>query len=129
MKKTLIAVLLALAFGAFSGYASRGYVPEIRIHAANYTEEYIHDFYVTTADGKHLGIGGVSVKQFSNGGANLGDCCASTPGVGQSIRAVWRTGNYNDPESKWTTHTATVILKGETSDDPDTLTYLILRFF
>ncbi len=128
--KQIVAVFAMLT--ALCGCAAgvpRGYVPDIRIHAANYTEDYIHEFHVETANGTDLGNGGAQVKQFSEGGASLGWGCTALPSVGQTIKVVWQTGGYNDPESAWITHAASTKTKGTTSGDPDTDTYLIVRFF
>ena len=121
------AMLIALCGCAIG--APRGYVPAIGLRAANYTEDYIHEYHLETVNGTDLRIGGAQVKQFSKGGASVGDCCAALPGVGQSLRVVWQTGGYNDPESTWTAHTVIAHIKGTTSDDPNSNTFLILRFF
>jgi hypothetical protein len=123
----VFAMLTALC-GCATG-APRGYVPDIDIHAANYTEDYIHNFHLETMAGTDLFAGGSKIKQFSKGGTGGVECCAAIPGVGQDIKVVWQTGGYNDPESTWATHTSIAKIKGATSDDPDTDTYLILRFF
>ncbi len=121
------AMLIAMC-GCTTG-APPKYVSEIGIHAANYTEDYIHEFHLETKNRTNLSAGGSGIKQFSKGGTGGVECCSSIPGVGQTIKVVWQTGGYNDPESTWTTHTASTRTKGTTSDDPDTNTYLIIRFF
>lgn len=113
-----------------SGCASTGYeIPYVRVFAANYTEEYIHEFDIQTENGKPIPLAGYDVKPFSQGGASTGACCANLPGVGATLRVVWKTGDYYAPESAWVTHTATSKIKGSTSNDPEVNTFMIMRFF
>jgi hypothetical protein len=100
------------------------------VEPANYSEDYIHDFQFETDSGKNLVLTGYNVKPFSKGGLSSPACCAALPGVGQTIRVRWRTGgDYYTPESDWTTHAAMTRIKGTSSDDAESNTSLILRFF
>ncbi|MFM0064741.1 DUF3304 domain-containing protein [Paraburkholderia aspalathi] len=98
-------------------------------YSANYTEDYIRKFSIETGDGKDTGAEGMQVKPFSKGGTGGTECCSYIPGVGQKIRIVWWVDGYNDPESRWSSFSREVVTTGSTPSDPDTFTYLIVRFF
>jgi hypothetical protein len=56
-------------------------------------------------------------------------CCTLIPGVGQTIKVVWRVGGRQDDKSLWKTYSRDVVVKGEVSRDPNRHSYLIVRFF
>ncbi|MFM0064740.1 hypothetical protein [Paraburkholderia aspalathi] len=121
-------MLIALC-GCATG-ASLGYLPYTDIEPANYSEDFIHDINFETGTGKALALTTIDVKPFSKGGLGSAACCAALPGVGQTLHVIWRTGgNYYTPESQWVTHSSITKIKGVTSNDPDSNTSLILRFF
>jgi hypothetical protein len=98
--------------------------------AANYTEEYVQDFSILTETGERTGLGGIQVYEFSRGGTSGGHVgYALIPGVGQTIRVVWRVGGHNDAEETWKTFSRDVVVKGTTSNEPDAGNFLIVRFF
>jgi hypothetical protein len=98
-------------------------------YSVNYTEDYIPSFFIETVDGKSTGAEGIQVKPFSEGGIGGSECCSYVPDVGQTIRVVWHVGGHNDPRSTWRTFSKEVRTTGRTSSDPDTFTFLIVRFF
>jgi hypothetical protein len=96
LKKTACAGLFLTAlYGCAIGNPVRGYV-EATAWSANYSEEYIPDFQLQTADGVPLYLGGIQVKKFSNGGVGGSECCTPIPGVGSTIRVVWTAGDKGD---------------------------------
>ncbi|WP_368581055.1 DUF3304 domain-containing protein [Paraburkholderia phenoliruptrix] len=97
--------------------------------SANYTEDYIQDFWIQTADGKTTGVGGVSVSEFSRGGTSGRICCSLMPGVGQTIKVVWRVGGHQEDESTWKAYSRDVEVKGAMPTQPQSHSYLIVRFF
>jgi hypothetical protein len=124
-------VFLVMVVGVLSGCAvgqPGGYV-DASAWSANYTEDYIQDFWIQSADGKKTGLGGIQVKEFSKGGTGKRQCCSLIPGVGQTIKVVWRVGGRQDDKSKWTTYSRDVVVKGEISKNSARHSYLIVRFF
>jgi hypothetical protein len=119
----VVGVLNACAVGQPSGYV------DASAWSANYTEDYIYDFSIQTADGKNTGLGGVQVQEFSRGGKGGRECCSLIPGVGQTIKVVWRVGGRQDDASKWTTYSRDVVVKGKISKNSARHSYLIVRFF
>ncbi|MCP3726039.1 DUF3304 domain-containing protein [Paraburkholderia sp. CNPSo 3272] len=87
-------MLTGCAVGQPSGYV------DASAWGANYTEDYIHDFWIQTASGKDTGMGGIQVSEFSRGGKGGRECCALIPGVGQTIRVVWRVGGRQETRSE-----------------------------
>jgi hypothetical protein len=108
--------------------APRGYV-NAEAWGANYTEDYIREFAIETADGQETQLEGVQVKPFSKGGTGGVECCSPIPGVGQMIRIVWRIGEYNEPLELWETYSKAVRVTGIISKGADTQSALIVRFF
>lgn len=124
-----VSVLLTLLSGCVTG-ASPGSMEYMDIRPANYSEEYIHEIQFETEDGKHLALSTFNIKPFSQGGLGSSACCATLPGVGKRLRVLWMTGgDYYTPKSQWIGHSATARIKGVTSNDSDSNTSLILRFF
>jgi hypothetical protein len=97
--------------------------------STNYTEDYIYDFRILTADGKATGLSGIQVKEFSKGGMGSSICCALIPGVDQTIKIVWRIGGRQDDEAQWKTYSREVVVTGEISKNQNRHSYLIVRFF
>ncbi|CAB4048196.1 DUF3304 domain-containing protein [Paraburkholderia phenoliruptrix] len=97
--------------------------------SANYTEDYIQDFWIQTADGKATGVGGVSVSEFSRGGTSGRICCSLMPGVGQTIKVVWRVGGHQEDESTWKAYSRDVEVKGAMPTRKDAYNILMVRFF
>jgi len=120
-------MLLGVLAGC-AGSQRAGYI-DASAWSANYTEDYIYDFQILTADGKPTGLSGIQVKEFSKGGTGKSICCALIPGVDQTIKVVWRIGGRQDDESMWRTHSGEIVVKGEASKDPNRHSYLIVRFF
>jgi hypothetical protein len=124
-------VLWVMVVGVLSGCAvgqPGGYV-DASAWSANYTEDYIQDFWIQSADGKKTGLGGVQVKEFSKGGTGKRQCCSLIPGVGQTIKVVWRVGGRQDDESKWTTYSDDVVVKGAMPKTKNAFNILMIRFF
>ncbi|MEX3689229.1 DUF3304 domain-containing protein [Paraburkholderia sp. BR14263] len=127
MARAFVAMMLSMLAACSTGLRN-GYI-DASAWSANYTEDYIQDFWVQTADGKDTGMGGVQVAEFSRGGKGGRECCSLIPGVGQTIRVVWRVGGHQDDESRWKTYSRDVVVKGGVSANPNRHSYLIVRFF
>lgn len=128
IKTIAVAVWLVMLGGCAIGQA-RGWV-EAAAWAANYTEDYIYDFSILTADGKRTGVSGTQVSEFSRRGTSGGHiCCSLMPGVGQTVKVVWRVGGRRDEESQWRTYERVVVVTGQVSRSASRHSYLIVRFF
>jgi hypothetical protein len=123
----LAAVMLGALGGCAVGHPS-GYV-DASSWSANYTEDYIYDFSIQTVSGKRTGIGGAQVSEFSRGGHGGIECCSRIPGVGQTIKVVWRIGGHQDDESQWKTYSRDVVVKGTMPRKKDAYNILMVRFF
>src|SRR5215467_1439469 len=88
------------------------------VSAVNYSEDYVPDFSVLTASGKHTGMGGVQVQEFSKGGQSGTECCAPIPNAGQTMIVEWRIGGRQESEANWITIRKSIVVRGETSSDP-----------
>lgn len=120
--------VLGTSYGCASMHA-RGYV-SAPAWAANYTEEYVQDFWILTESGERTGSGGIQVYEFSRGGTSGGHMgYALIPGVGQTIKVVWRVGGHNDAEETWRRFSRDVVVKGATSNARNAGNFLIVRFF
>ncbi|WP_176860840.1 DUF3304 domain-containing protein [Cupriavidus sp. YR651] len=119
---------LILMMGGCATGQPRGYV-NVSAWSTNYTEDYIYDFSIRTADGKRTGIGGVQVNEFSKGGTGGRECCALIPGVGQTIKVIWRVGGYREDESQWKTYSHDVVVTGAMPKKKDAYNILMVRFF
>ncbi|MEX3765236.1 DUF3304 domain-containing protein [Paraburkholderia phenoliruptrix] len=97
--------------------------------SANYTEDYIQDFWIQTADGKDTGLSGVQVKEFSAGGTGGSECCSLIPGVGQTIKVVWRVGGHQEDESTWKIYSRDVVVVGKMPRNMQDHSVLMMRFF
>lgn len=125
--RAMAAALLVTVCGCASGQLG-GYV-EASAWAANYTEDYIYDFWIQTAEGKRTGVGGVQVSEFSNGGQAGRICCGLMPGVGKSITVVWRVGGHQEEKAHWRTYSRDVVVKGTMPKQTTSHSYLLVRFF
>lgn len=128
LRTMLLIGVAMLGVGCTASTSTRGYVTA-EAWAANYTEDYIHEFEIETADGRQTGLGGVQVKPFSRGGTGGVECCSLIPGVGRTIRVVWRVGGYNEPRELWRIYQKEVRTTGTVSKAVDTQSALIVRFF
>ncbi|WP_433695250.1 DUF3304 domain-containing protein [Paraburkholderia phenoliruptrix] len=127
MARIFIAMMLSMLAACATGQRM-DYV-DASAWSANYTEDYIQDFWIQTADGKDTGLSGVQVKEFSAGGTGGSECCSLIPGVGQTIKVVWRVGGHQEDESTWKTYSRDVEVKGAMPTQPQSHSYLIVRFF
>jgi len=120
-------------FATLNGCVQNRYLgrnPDAGVTAANYTENYIGYFYISsTSPGKNNRFAGMAVKEFSKGGTSGGVCCFSSARPGEDIGVEWDTGQRRDPESSWVRHYAVTRAIGSTSDKPDSNVSLIIRFF
>jgi len=96
---------------------------------ANYTEDYIYEYWIQTASGKSTGVGGVQLSEFSRGGTGGSICCSLMPGVGSTVKVGWRTGGRQEDRSQWKAYSREVVVSGSTSNEPHTRNLLIVRFF
>lgn len=124
---TLLLISIALLCGACAPIQMRGYI-DATAWSANYTEDYIREFHIQTADGQDTGLEGVQINEFSKGGQGGHECCSLIPGVGQKIRLVWTVAN-TESKALWKTYSQTLVVKGATSNDPDSMNFIIVRFF
>ncbi len=127
MARVFVAMILGMLDGCAVGQPG-GYV-DASAWSANYTEDYIQDFWIQTAEGKDTGLEGIQVKEFSKGGTGGSECCSLIPGVGRTIKVVWRVGGHQDDESQWKTYSRNVVVTGATSTDRDAMNFIIVRFF
>ncbi|CAB3721171.1 hypothetical protein LMG22037_04779 [Paraburkholderia phenoliruptrix] len=127
MARIFIAMMLSMLAACATG--QRMHHVDASAWSANYTEDYIQDFWIQTADGKNTGLSGVQVKEFSAGGTGGSECCSLIPGVGQTIKVVWRVGGHQEDESTWKTYSRDVEVKGAMPTQPQSHSYLIVRFF
>ncbi len=121
------AIFLAMLGGCAIGQP-RGWV-EASAWAANYTEDLIYDFSVLTVDGKRTGVTGALVQEFSRGGTTGRECCGLMPGVGQTVKVVWRVGGRRDEESQWRSYSRDVLVSGTMPKETKTHSYVLVRFF
>ena len=127
IKAIAVAVLLVMLGGCAIGQA-RGWV-EASAWAANYTEDLIYDFSVLTVDGKRTGVTGALVQEFSRGGTTGRECCGLMPGVGQTVKVVWRVGGRREDESQWRRYSRDVVVSGTMPKETKTHSYVLMRFF
>jgi hypothetical protein len=127
IKAIAVAVWLVMLGGCAIGQP-RGWV-EAAAWAANYTEDFIYDFSVLTVDEKRTGVTGALVQEFSRGGTTGRECCGLMPGVGQTVKVVWRVGGRRDEESQWRTYSRDVVVTGATSKAADVRNFVVVRFF
>ncbi|MEX3707214.1 hypothetical protein AB3X92_42120, partial [Paraburkholderia sp. BR14317] len=67
--------------------------------------------------------------EFSRGGKGGRECCALIPGVGQTIRVVWRVGGRQETRSEWKTYSRDVVVTGAMPTKKDSYNILMVRFF
>ncbi len=121
-------MILAALGGCAAVQSDRSVLAAAR--SANYTEDYIYDYWIQTVSGKDTGVGGIQVKEFSRGGTSGSICCSRMPGVGQTIKVVWRVGGRQDDKSMWKTYSRDVVVKGTMPKPGYKLqSYLVVRFF
>jgi hypothetical protein len=126
--RTFFAVAMVGVLGGCAVGQQSGYI-DASAWSANYTEDYIHDFWIQTVSGKDTALGGIQVKEFSKGGTGGSQCCAMIPGVGQPIKVVWRIGGFNDEKSQWKTYSRDVVVTGAMPKEKDAFNILMVRFF
>ena len=127
MARIFVAMMLSMLAACATGQRM-DYV-DASAWSANYTEDYIQDFWIQTADGKDTGLGGIQVQEFSHGGKGGRQCCSLIPGVGQTIKVVWRVGGHQEDESTWKTYSRDVEVKGAMPTKKDAYNILMVRFF
>ena len=131
MREIINAIALAMSLAVLGGCAigqPRGWV-EASAWAANYTEDLIYDFSVLTVDGKRTGVTGALVQEFSRGGTTGRECCGLMPGVGQTVKVVWRVGGRREEEALWRTYSRDVVVMGAMPKKKDAYNILLVRFF
>lgn len=126
--KAAITLLLVVMVGGCTTGQPRGWVVA-SAWGANYTEDFIFDFWIQTSGGTPTEVGGIQLAEFSRRGTTGSICCGLMPGVGQTVKVVWRTGGRHESESKWQTHSRDVVVAGEVSRSASRHSYLIVRFF
>ncbi len=121
MARVFIVMMLSMVAACATGQRM-DYV-DASAWSANYTEDYIQDFWIETADARATGVGGVSVSEFSRGGTSGRICCSLMPGAGQTIKVVWRVGGHQEDESRWKTYSRDVEVKGAMPTQPQSHSY------
>jgi hypothetical protein len=124
-------IFFLMVFGTLASCAVSqpgGYV-DASAWSANYTEDFIQDFSIQTAEGKRSGLGGAQVAEFSRGGTGGAECCSLIPGVGRTIKVAWHVGGHQEDESQWKSYSRNVVVKGTMPTQLQTHSYLIVRFF
>ncbi|WP_255371057.1 DUF3304 domain-containing protein [Cupriavidus sp. YR651] len=119
---------LALVMGGCATGQPRGWV-DVSAWSANYTEDFIYDYWIQTAEGKDTGVGNVQVNEFSRGGKSGQICCSSMPGVGQTIKIIWRVGGHREDQSQWRTYSRDVVVTGAMPKNTREHSVLLVRFF
>ncbi|AUT64656.1 DUF3304 domain-containing protein [Paraburkholderia terrae] len=104
-----------------------GYVPEVAVFTANYTDKYVY-YSLDDADDRPLNIGG-SAHPFKNGGTGGTDCCRSMPDAGQKITVRWQEGTKDINADQTPLLHKTVIVRGSSPPSGDRFNYMIVRFF
>jgi hypothetical protein len=129
LKKTVTAIAFLVTISGCAELEYRGHIPDAGVRAANYTENYITDFYLSAPESGNGRLAGTPVKEFSRGGTGGGVCCVSFAKPGQNVQVDWYTGERNDPESRWTRHSVITRAKGIASDDSNSNVSIVVRFF
>ncbi len=127
IKAIAVAVLLVMLGGCAIGQP-RGWV-EASAWAANYTEDFIYDFWIYAEDGRDTGVGSVLLNEFSKGGTTGRICCSFMPGVGQTVKVVWRVGGRREERAQWRTYSRDVVVSGTMPKETKTHSYALVRFF
>ena len=122
-----VAILLAMLGGCAIGQPS-GWV-EASAWGANYTEDFIYDFWIYAEDGRDTGVGSVLLNEFSKGGTTGNICCGLMPGVGQTVKVVWRVGGRREERAQWRTYSRDVVVSGTMPKETKTHSYALVRFF
>ena len=123
----LIALAFALTLNGCSTARLHHYVLAAT-YSSNYSEDYIHDYSILTVDGKETGLGSIQVDKFSEGGTGSEECCSLIPGVGKTIRVVWRV-QYSNDNSKDKTFSKDVVILGRLPVKTNSDNHLLVRFF
>jgi hypothetical protein len=126
--RIITGLALALILGGCATGQPRDWV-NASAWSANYTEDYIYDFWIQTVDGKRTGLEGIQVKEFSKGGTGKVECCSLIPGVGQTIKVVWRIGGRRERESQWRTYSRDITVTGAMPSNTYEHSVLLVRFF
>ena len=127
MKAAAMLLVVVMAGGCAMG-KTRGWV-EASAWGANYTEDFIFDFWIQTNEGEPTEVGGVQLAEFSRGGRTGSICCGLMPGVGQIIKVVWRIGSRHELASDWKTYSRNVVVNGAMPERTSGHSYLVVRFF
>ncbi len=125
--RVFTAIMLSMLAACATG--QRMHYVDASAWSANYTEDYIQDFWIQTADGKDTGLAGIQVQEFSRGGKGGRQCCSLIPGVGQTIKVVWRVGGHQEDESTWKTYSRDVVVLGKMPRNTQDHSVLMMRFF
>lgn len=128
LMKAAAMLLLVVMLGGCAIGKTRGWV-EASAWGANYTEDYIFDFRIQTAEGNRTGVIGVGLSEFSRGGKAGKICCGLMPGVGQTIKVTWRTGGRQEEESQWRIHSRDIIVRGAMPKCTREHSVVVVRFF
>ncbi|WP_343655974.1 DUF3304 domain-containing protein [Paraburkholderia caribensis] len=104
-----------------------GYVPEVAVVTANYTDKYVY-YSLADGDDRPLNIGG-SAHPFANGGTGGTDCCRAMPNAGQKITVRWQEGTKDINADKTPLLHKTVTVRGSSPRSGDRFNYMIVRFF
>ncbi|UBM09077.1 DUF3304 domain-containing protein [Cupriavidus metallidurans] len=128
LKQAMAALGLLLMLAGCAIGQPREWV-DVSTRGANYTEDYIYNVSIRIADGQRTGIGISGVNEFSRGGTSGSQCCASIPGVGQTIKVIWHVGGRQEDESQWRTYSRDVMVIGAMPKKKDAHNILMVRFF
>jgi hypothetical protein len=127
--KAAATLLMVVMIGGCATGKTRGWVVAAA-WAANYTDDFIYDYWIQTTDGKRTGVNGTQASEFHRGGKTGGhECCGLMPGVGQSIKVVWRVGGRQEKESEWRTYSRDVIVQGTMPKNTREHSIVVVRFF
>ena len=129
LMKAAAALLMMLMVGGCATAKTDRWV-EVAARAANYTDDFIYDYWIRTTDGKRTGVNGTQASEFRKGGTTGGhECCGLMPGVGETVKVVWRVGGRQERESEWKTYSRNVVVKGAMPEENSGHSYLVVRFF
>jgi hypothetical protein len=128
LMKAATTLLLVVMLGGCAAGKTSGWV-EASARGANYTEDFIFDFWIRTIDGNRTGVGSTQLAEFSRGGTTGRICCGLMPGVGETIKVVWRVGGRQELESEWKTYSRDVVVKGAMPEGTSGHSYVVVRFF
>ncbi len=127
MKAAAMLLVVVMAGGCAMG-KTRGWVVA-SAWGANYTEDFIFDFWIRTIDGNRTGVGSTQLAEFSRGGTTGRICCGLMPGVGETVKVVWRVGGRQELESEWKTYSREVKVQGAMPKTTREHSVVVVRFF